>query len=499
MSCPTCPPTSEECTCPIKDLSTDCVLYTGSTVLSDIGTNPNTLLTQALININSAIGLLKADLPNYFLLGGVGAGAAIYKGVSNIGVREIKSIVQGSNITVTDNTDDITLSVATATDSVLGVVELATQAEVDAGTSSTTVVTPSTLSTYTTSTVNTIVNSAIATYVSDPSNLPAATETSPGVVERATAVEVQALTDSIRYISPLGLSNMIASQVEADALTIVNKFLTPGRLPVATDTQLGIMEFATSAEALALTVTDKALTPGVLPTASQTQIGISQLATSAEAEALSDLTKVLTPGVLPSASEIQLGLIEVATQAEVDAGTDSTRAVTPSTLANALAGVGGTPPNSTETERGIIEIATQAEVNAAVDDERAVTPAKLASYLDSNLPASRIRNIGRVINMEVGDGAVPDTYSTGGDILTCQRTARAGDLDTFRITFANAMDTTQYYIKVFYEAVSTPQLANDKFVMVFQTVSTTAADLFIEATSDNSGDLVNMYVEIVQA
>lgn len=323
MGCTTCPPV--DCTCPVKDLSTDCSIYNGTTILSEIGTNPGTVLTQVLLNINDSFAALKADIPNYLKLGNIGSGAKIYKGISGIGTRELRSIVQGTNILITENSFDIELNVASASEDDLGVIEIATQGEVDAGTDTLKAVTPSTL----------------GVFISDPANLPIATETSLGIVERATIVEVGALVDTTRYVSPAGLGANIANTSEVQALISPTKFLTP----------LGISSLiASAAEVNALTIVNKFVTPGRIPIASQTQKGVAELATTGEANALTDLLRVLTPGTLPISSETQLGLAERATTAETLAGTDDVRYVTPLKLKSKLDSIviGAVPTNTSD-------------------------------------------------------------------------------------------------------------------------------------------------------
>jgi len=100
----------------------------------------------------------------------------------------------------------------------------------------------------------------------------------------------------------------------------------------ATDTIEGVLETATAAESNALSVVNKIVTPGRIPIASTSQKGISELATAAEGNALSDTTRPITPGTIPTASTTQKGVIEVATAAQNDAGTAGTLAVIASEL-----------------------------------------------------------------------------------------------------------------------------------------------------------------------
>lgn len=153
---------------------------------------------------------------------------------------------------------------------------------------------------------------------------------------------------------------------------------------------------------------------------------------------------------------------------------------------------------SSETQIGNIQIATQVDTDAGVDDEKSITPLKLHQYLQSTLPFTRIKNIGKIFSVEVGDQQVGNSYTVSGDITSCVKTSNVGSLDTFRFVLNNPMDNTDYYVKVFYETISDPDTDNNKKTPVFQTVSTTEFDLFIESDVSSTLDLVNIYVEVVQ-
>jgi hypothetical protein len=95
-----------DCACPIKDLSTDCVLYTGEDLpCSEIKTG--TLLTEAFGQLDTYLCDLSNQLANSFSLISVGQGTRVYKGVDGIGRKEIRSITPSNTIiTVGLSTDD---------------------------------------------------------------------------------------------------------------------------------------------------------------------------------------------------------------------------------------------------------------------------------------------------------------------------------------------------------------------------------------------------------
>jgi hypothetical protein len=104
----------------------------------------------------------------------------------------------------------------------------------------------------------------------------------------------------------------------------------------ATDTIEGVLETATQAESNALSAVDKTVTPGRQPIASTSQKGIIEIATQTEANALADVLRSMTPGTLPLSTTTQKGLIEIATAAQNNAGTAGNLAVIASELKRKL-------------------------------------------------------------------------------------------------------------------------------------------------------------------
>jgi hypothetical protein len=143
-----------------------------------------------------------------------------------------------------------------ATESVKGVAELATNAEVQTGTDAERIVTPAGLSSRT------------------------ATDARTGLVELATDAETQTGTDAIRAVTPAGLSSR-----------------------TATTTRTGVVALATSSEAATGTEAGKALTPAALlgRTATDTRAGIVELADNAETQTGTDATRAVSPASLVSA------------------------------------------------------------------------------------------------------------------------------------------------------------------------------------------------------
>ena len=95
-----------DCACPIKDLSTDCIQYTGDDLpcTEILG---GTLMTEAFSQLDTYLCDLSTQLANSFSLISVGAGTRVYKGVDGIGRKEIRSITPTNTIlTVGLSTDN---------------------------------------------------------------------------------------------------------------------------------------------------------------------------------------------------------------------------------------------------------------------------------------------------------------------------------------------------------------------------------------------------------
>lgn len=95
--------TPTPCECPVKDLSTDCIVYTGDestcsnipkgVTLTEYLEQLDTFICQALEDINTGANLIN-----------VGTGIGIYKGIDLLGRRELKSLKSTDNsVTITTN------------------------------------------------------------------------------------------------------------------------------------------------------------------------------------------------------------------------------------------------------------------------------------------------------------------------------------------------------------------------------------------------------------
>ena len=346
-----------DCGC-INRVDTECITYDGESLPNTnipTGTNFNTFLKSIDTFFGSVINLI-----NSLIIKNIGTGQGVFKQINNIGEREFKSLKSlNTSLQITSTEEEIDFNVSPATTTEKGIIEIATQLEVDTGTDTERAITPATNKQFTETTV--------INYVSNPLNLPKSSETQLGVIEIATETETNAGTDNERAITPLKLKTYvdnpanipfateiqrgiseIATQVEVDTgiddekivtpLKLRNLISDPINLPSATTTEKGIIEIATDIETQTGTDNERAITPANLSsrTATETRTGILEIATQVEANALIVDDKIITPAKLPIASDTQLGLSERATQLEVTTGTDNERFVTPLTLQTKL-------------------------------------------------------------------------------------------------------------------------------------------------------------------
>jgi len=194
-------------------------------------------------------------------------------------------------------------SVASASDTTAGIIEIATNAEATAGSATDKALVPSNLSSVGTSQLNN--DAGFITSVAS------ASDSTAGIIEIATNAEATTGSATNKALVPSNLSSVGTSQLNNDA-----GFITS--VASASDSAAGIIEIATNAEATAGSATDKALVPSNL-----SSVGTSQLNNDA-----GFITSVA------SASDTTAGIIEIATNAEATAGSATDKALVPSNVAS---------------------------------------------------------------------------------------------------------------------------------------------------------------------
>lgn len=308
---------------------------------------PRNQHNQILNDITTALGEIQVN--GFPLWSADGAPYPINATVRHDGVNYVSRIVNNSAIPADGASWRVQGDIPVATESVQGLVKLATFTEAGDSSNNSSVITPQKL---------------ISFFFAKR-----ATEGAQGIAAIATKVLSDAGTDNTSIITPKRLSERL-SDVVVSATTAVK----------------GIIRIATSTEAGAGSSTDTAITPKSLSdffyarTSSESSPGISAIATQTEANAGVDDSKFITAKKLAariaasvvSATTSVAGVIRIATTTEVGQGTSESLAVSPKTLFDFFFS-----RTASEGAPGVAYIANQTEVNAVTNDTKFVTPRKL--------------------------------------------------------------------------------------------------------------------------
>jgi len=339
------------------------------------------------------------------------------------------------------------LPISYATTTTPGVVQLATNAETQAGTDTTKVITPANLSSRT------------------------ATETRSGIAEVATQAETNTGTDDTTIVTPLKLTTFLSSvgvpassvnltptingwtnaqqalqdavyDITSTGLTILPTETATGKFNLevaqATEAQLGGAQIATQAETNNGVLDTVVITPLKLNArvASETLSGIAEIATQAETNALADDTKIITPlklGALFSSGSIDAtdivlnpningnANVQTALQDAVYDITSTGLSITITTAATGKFNVEVT--QATETQIGGAEVATQVETEAGALDTRMVTPLKLRT---ATIYKSDFNAKGDLLSATANDTPSILTVGTNGQYLRADSTQPTG-------------------------------------------------------------------------
>jgi hypothetical protein len=222
---------------------TDSITGSSSTKL----TTENAVVTyvgSAIAAIGTFIGGFDASTSTDFPVAPGGTNKGDYWRVANSGANPstvhgeilktgdvVIAATDAPNITTTTDWIFLQMNIDQATETVPGIAELATQAETNAGTDDTKIVTPLKL--------DTLLDARIV----------AASETAAGIAELATQAETNAGTDDTRIVTPLKLDTLLDARIVA-----------------ATETAAGIAEIATQVETDAGTDDTRIVTPLKLAT-----------------------------------------------------------------------------------------------------------------------------------------------------------------------------------------------------------------------------------------
>ena len=261
---------------------------------------------------------------------------------------------------------------------------------------------------------------SIKTYVDNLSNTPVASDTVSGTVELATLAEVNAGTDTTRAITPADLegSNLKTKldTVESGANVTNTASVNAAGATLNTDTSLAGNSYFLDQDDMSSDDSTKVASQQSIkayvddsisvPSASETVIGRVELATLAEVNTGTDTTRAVTPAGLEG-SNLKTKLDGIETNADVtdaanvnSAGAtmnndttlagnsyfldeddfdsdDSTKVASQQSIKSYVDDAVPSFPAASQTAAGVVELATLGEVNTGTDNIRAITPRNL--------------------------------------------------------------------------------------------------------------------------
>jgi hypothetical protein len=368
--------------------------------------NASSPLTSAMFDVidSSALGTASAE--------NVGTSIGDVVQLENVGGSAGLPNVDGSQL------QNVTATVADASETVKGIIEIATNVEAAAGTATDKALVASNVGSLSIASgqVTGLATVATSGAYADLSGTPsAATTTSFGLIELADNTEAASGTVSNRALTPANVGSLsIASGQITGLATVATSGAyadLSGTPTTATETTEGIIEISTNAEATAGTATDRALVPSNISSISVGQLSDVDLTGIAPNELLAYNSSTgnfepTSPTSVPDASETVKGIIEIATNAEIieiatnaeaGAGTATDKALVPSNVSSlsiasgqvtglatvatsgAYADLSGIPTTATETTEGIIETATNVEAAAGTATDKALVPSNVSS------------------------------------------------------------------------------------------------------------------------
>lgn len=114
-----------------------------------------------------------------------------------------------------------------------------------------------------------------------------------------------------------------------------------------------------------------------------------------------------------------------------------------------------------------------------------------------NLGNDRVRNIGWFSGIQVDGDPISTSYPRGGNVVSAVKTGNDGDTDLITITLANAMDNTDYFVRVFSQSQGNQKNDSEMEWPNFKPVSNT---VFILALRESGSVIQNLkiHMEVVQ-
>lgn len=115
-----------------------------------------------------------------------------------------------------------------------------------------------------------------------------------------------------------------------------------------------------------------------------------------------------------------------------------------------------------------------------------------------NLGNDRIRNIGFMSGIDVGGGgALGSLFTVGGDISESKLVYKNGGCGGWELTFDNAMDNTNYYVRIMPQTQGNVDADTEIGDWLFKPISTTKVQVYCEEIISTTQNL-KVYFEVVQ-
>ncbi len=268
-----------------------------------------------------------------------------------------------------------------ASESTKGIVQLATQGEVTAGTNQVKAVTPKTLKTEL---------DKKADAGGGGGTVPDASTSTKGVIQIATGEEVAAGTDQVKAVVPSTLKTELDKKVDkvAGKGLSTNDYTTNEKnkvaaaltsVPTASDTVKGVVNVASLDDTLQLI-------SGTSPTNGDRVPRLSDLHAVASLKVDKVEGKGLSTNDYDNAEKAKVAAAETETTLGIDtASGDTTKFLNQKKQWVVPAGGSGSVPDASTSTKGVIQIATGEEVAAGTDQVKAVVPSTLKTELDKKV------------------------------------------------------------------------------------------------------------------
>lgn len=181
----------------------------------------------------------------------------------------------------------------------------------------------------------------------------------------------------------------------------------------------------------------------------------------------------------------ELEYLKGATQTEEDAGSIDTKATTPKT-------------NKTTFGKRIN--GTQSNNYLASTSQNGLLSKEFWNIINGiGTPALKNRGSFVLGDINNSNNPVGTVFVSSGDITTAEKVSASGtsNADLIKLTFANAMDSTNYKLDITVQSLGTIDYDNDFHPIVFKVKTTNSAEVFIQELS-NITQNIKIHIDVIQ-